>query len=176
MKINFISDAGSGTSTNSLTLESIQSLLSATLDPLNSRLDRIESRRQEPLEIFNDDGGPYDMSFDSTNHSSSETEDITMTASTNPWYILPRSALVGSTHIEVDDYCLSHTGTNPMVDLGSRNGRHVIRVLRNIPSVVQVLSLCRLESEVESEAPIPNMSFIKAPFNSTLQKELGWKV
>ena len=179
MKISF---SGSETTTNTITLESIQTLLSHALDPLHSRLDHIESqqresRKQEHGELEHNDG-PYNMSFDynSSNHSFSETEEFPMTTSTNPWYILPRSTLVGSTHIEVDDYCLSHKGTNPMIDLESRNGHHVIRVLRNVPSVEKVLSLCRLESEVENKTSFSNKSFVKTSFNPTLQKELEWKV
>lgn len=63
-----------------------------------------------------------------------------------------------------------------MVEVGHRNGSHVIRVIRDVPTVNQLLTFCRLESEAQKEMVIPNITFIKAPLNSTLQGELGWKV
>jgi len=91
-----------------------------------------------------------------------------------PFYTLPKNAFVGANHIEVDDLCVTHAGSNPMVEVGYRNGRHVIRVLRDIPSVNLLLKACRLESEVEKEMVVPNITFIRAPLNSTLQEEFGW--
>ena len=63
-----------------------------------------------------------------------------------------------------------------MVEVGNRNGNYIIRIIRDIPTVNQLLQLCRLESEAQKEILIPNATFIKAPLNSTLQGELGWKV
>jgi len=154
-------------------------LLCHTLAPINARLDQVKSGRTSRGNFESDS---EEMSFDnSDNVSFSENEEmirppLPINQPSNPWYILPRSSLVGSTHIELEDYCVSHTGPNAMVDLGSRNGRHVIRKLRDIPTVAKIIELSRLESEVEKETSIPNASFIKAPLNSTLQKELGWKV
>lgn len=92
------------------------------------------------------------------------------------FYILPLKAFVGMNHIEVEDLCVSHSGNNPMVEIGFRNGRHVVRVVRDIPLVNQLMQLCRLESDVDKETRIPGISYIKAPLHATLQEEFGWKI
>ena len=63
-----------------------------------------------------------------------------------------------------------------MVEVGHRNGNHVIRALQDIPCATQLLKSCKLESDAEKDVVIPNINLILAPLNSTIQKELGWKV
>ena len=163
-----------------LTTESFKSLLDSALQPFNTRLQELESTNSV-RNTYEDISDPSDESDHSESQESSrnryENEHLQhngLPHQNPPFYTLPKNAFVGANHIEVDDLCVTHAGTNPMVEVGYRNGRHVIRVLRDIPSVNLLLQSCRLESEVEKEIVVPNITFLKAPLNSTLQEEFGW--
>ena len=173
---------GSTTTTNSrgASLDDIRLLLNETIGPIRDRLSNLENSSQ-PTEQMEDEHSYYSdsESIDSVESAEDNASQLqTSNSAASSYYILPREACVRQQVIELGDLSVPINGINSPLEVSFRNGKHMVRPLRQTPSVERLLEQCEIESDdtVTQNSRLFEFNAIKSPLHLALQPELGWNV